>query len=507
MSATTSSVERRFRSSLKWAFLMNSGQRAIGMCTTFAMAALLGPHAFGVVSMAMVVVIFMAVFLEQGLSTAVIQRENLERAHLDAAFWMTMVWCLALGGIVVGMSGWWAAVNGEPELAKVMRVLAVLLPIWGLAVVQQSVLARRMQFKRLAVRTSVAAILGGGTGVALAAIGFGVWAIVAQELVTAGISLMLLWALSGWLPRARFSRKHARDLLSFSVYAFLGNLGSFLGRRCDILLIGLFFGTTVVGIYRLAERVVDGFVSATTRPVQQVSLPHFSRLQGNRGELEQAVRSSLRITSLTNVPMMLILVACAGFLIPLLGPRWVVGADALKLLALVGVAKAVILFTGPLLYALARPQVRTVMVWVLAAVSAGAFTAVGFTLADEPLSDQILGAAGSRAILFLLVFMPVNLAIVARSIGVSVPSLLPPFVVPTLAGLVAIGVVSGLDAVGAFESMPAGAALAAAGTAAILSAASVLLLDPEIRAQAARAVGRSGRRGPRPGPESLGDVA
>jgi O-antigen/teichoic acid export membrane protein len=154
--------------------------------------------------------------------------------------------------------------------------------------------------------------------------------------------------------------------------------------------------------------------------------------------------SSLRITSITNVPTMLILVACADYLIPLLGDRWEAGTAVLKLLALVGVAKAVILFTGPLLYALAKPQVRTVMVWVLAAISASTFTAVGLVLTDEPPAEQVLGAAGSRAILFVLVFIPVNLAIVSRATGLPLRALVPPFAVPTLSGLVAIGVVWGL---------------------------------------------------------------
>jgi O-antigen/teichoic acid export membrane protein len=506
MDETAPSGDHGVRSSLRWAFLMSSGQRAIGMVATFVLAALLGPHAFGIVSMALVVVIFMQVFVEQGMSTAVVQRGELKRAHLDAAFWMTVVWCLLLAALVVGLSGWWAGVNDQPQLVEVTRVLAILLPIWGLSVVQTAVLQRKMEFKRLALRTSVAAILGAVVGVTLAVLGFGVWSLVAQELSTAVVSLALLWALSGWLPRLRFSRSHARDLLSFSIYAFLGNLGSFLGRRSDILMIGLFMGPTVVGIYRLADRTVDGIVAVTTRPVQLVSLPHFSRLQGDRRALQQAVGSALRLTSITNVPTLLILVACADFLIPLMGDRWAAGATALKLLALVGIAKAVILFTGPVLYAVSRPQIRTAMVWVLAAFSATAFAVVGLSLRHQPTHDQIVGIAGSRAILFVLLFIPVNLAIVARCTGLAVGPLVKPFVVPTLAGLLAVGVVAGLESTGFLDALPGGVALVVAGAAAVLVAGgTLLLLDPEIRARAARLRHRVLSR-PRPVQESLGDV-
>jgi PST family polysaccharide transporter len=479
------STERRFRSSLKWAFLMNIGQRGIGMVSTFVIAALLGPRAFGLVAMAMVVVLFMQVFLEQGISTAVIQRESLEREHLDSAFWMTIAWCLLLGGVVVGVSGWWASLNDEPDLEAVTRVLSILLLIQGLTVVQQALLQRRMQFKRLALRSNVAAMVGGVTGIALAATGFGVWALVTQELVIAFVSLALLWSLSGWVPGFRFSRQHARHLLGFSVYAFLGNLGSFVNRRSDTLLIGVFLGSTVVGLYRLADRLVEAIVSATTRPVQSVSLSHFSRLQGDQAALQQAVRSSIRITALTNVPVMFILVACADYLMPMLGPEWVPAADALKLLAIVGIAKALILFTGPLLYALAKPHIRTIMVWGLAAISVGAFAATGAALQGHSIDDQVLWTAAVRAALFTLVFIPINLAIVTHYTNLRLSSLSPEFIAPNMSGLAAVAVVLALTPV--LDRIPNAAAFASSIIAAVVTASVVLfLLDPRVRRYAAR---------------------
>jgi PST family polysaccharide transporter len=491
-------VERRFRVSLKWAFVMGSGQRIVGLGSTFALAAILGPRAFGLVSMAMVFILLVQVFLEQGISTALIQREKLEREHLDSAFWMTIGWCILLAGAAVGLSEWWASVNGEPELVPVIRVLAVLVPIQGLTIVQQALLQRNMRFKKLAFRSTLAAVVGAAAGLTLAITGFGVWSLVVQEIVTASAGLVLLWAVSGWLPRARFSVRHARDLLGFSVHAFLGNLGSFVNRRSDALLLGVFFGPTVVGLYRLADRLVEGLLSVSTRPVQQVSLPHFSRLQSDRPALQKAVASCMRITSLTTVPPMLVVVACAAFIMPVLGPDWVPAADALKLLALVGVAKAIILFTGPLLYAVSKPQVRTIMVWTLAIASAASFAVVGVALSDQPVTEQVLGSAATRAILFVILFIPVNLAIVARFTGVRVASLIPHFVVPTGAGLGAVAAVAGLESASVLDALPAGAALAAAAAVAITVAATIVLLfDRGLRARVMR-LGRaiSGRATP-----------
>ena len=92
----------------------------------------------------------------------------------------------------------------------------------------------------------------------------------------------------------RFSRRHARDLLGFSSHVLLANLGGFVNRRADALLVGVFFGPVVVGVYRLADRFVDLLLDLTMRPVGMVSLPFFSRLQHDRENLRNAVATCMR---------------------------------------------------------------------------------------------------------------------------------------------------------------------------------------------------------------------
>ena len=91
--------------------------------------------------------------------------------------------------------------------------------------------------------------------------------------------MALIWGMTTWHPRFRFSPRHARDLLGFSVSVFAANLAGFLNRRADALLIGVFFGPVAVGVYRIADRVVDVVLDVTMRPIGLVALPVLSRLQ------------------------------------------------------------------------------------------------------------------------------------------------------------------------------------------------------------------------------------
>jgi teichuronic acid exporter len=463
---------RTFLGALKWAFAMNWGQRALGAFFTFVLAALLGPHDFGVVAIAMIYIALAQVFLEQGFSTALIQREDLEPDHLDSAFWLNLVWCLVLAGLTVALSGWWAALNGAPELRAVVSVLSLLLVFEGLNIVQQAYLQRAGDFKKLAVRTNIAALLGGVAGVALALAGAGVWALVAQQLAMDAIALVLIWILSPWRPARRFSRRHARDLLGFSFHVFFANLGGFVNRRSDALLLGVFFGPVVVGIYRLADRFVDLLYDLTTRPVMLISLPLFSRLQQDREHLRDALETCLRLTLLLTVPTLLVLAACSDFLLAVIGPEWEAGAG-----------KAVIAFTGPLLFALGRPGFRAVMLWLLGAASATAVVAVASVLQSASAERQILGVALSRAVLFLLVFVPVNLLIVDRLTGFRLRAFAAMAAAPAAAGAAAVGAVFVLREATAIETIPPVAGLMIAGGFAVATAAATLvLLDARARA-------------------------
>lgn len=467
---------RTFLGSLKWAFAMNWGQRSLSAVFTVVLAALLGPHDFGVVAIALVYIQFSYVFLEQGLSTAVIQRESLKPEHLHAAFWMNLAACVVLAAVAVAVSGWWADVNGAPELRDVLPVMSLFLVFEGLMIVQDAYLQRHGQFKKLAVIWNVAALVGGVLGVALALAGAGVWALVVQLLSMDATALVLVWIVSPWKPALRFSPRHARDLVGFSFHVLVANLGGFVNRRADALLVGVFFGPVVVGIYRLADRFVDLLLELTMRPVGIVSLPFFSRLQRDRENLRNAVATCMRVTLIASVPTLLALAACSDFLLAVIGPEWSAGADALKLLALAGIGKAIISFTGPLLFAVGRPAFRAAMLWLFGAASAGAVVAVAGVLESASEEQQIFGVALSRAVLFLVVFVPINLVVVERLTRFGLREFVVMAAAPTAAGSAAVAVVVALREATAIESIPPFPGVVIAGVLAVGAAVGVLLL-------------------------------
>lgn len=488
--------ERSAGNALGWAFALTWGQRGFTILFTVLLAGILGPEAFGIVAMAGVFIAIVWLVEEQGVTTAIVQRENLEDEHLDSAFWINLVFCLALAGIVVALSGVWADLNDTPELQPVVSVLAIALVIWGLSIVQEGVLQRRLQFRALAIRANVSAFAGGVTGLVAALAGAGVWALVIQQLTLAAVSATLLWLASDWRPRLRFSKRHARDIVGFSTSVFVANVGAFVAGRGDILLMGLFFSPAVVGVYRLAGRLVDALLELTTRPVGIVSLPHFSRLQNDRAALRTTVSSYMRLVTLTTVPALLVLAASSEYVLAVIGPEWEVGADAMRLLCVVGIVKGLVQFTGPLLFAVAKPLMRALMIWVIAGVNVAVVSVVGAALAGASEPDQLAGMSGARALVWLAVVAPLNLFVIYRLAGLSPLAIAPWLAPPLAAGLASAAVVEGLAAVGLVDGTPPLVQLVVIGGAALGAALAVLLaLEPRAREHIAQLRARLARTG------------
>lgn len=482
---------QRFRRSLKWAFLMTWSMRLMTTVLTVVLAALLGPREFGVVAIATIVIAFLTLLVEQGFVTAIVQRENLEPGHLDAAFWMNMGSSALLMVICIALSGWWADLNNVPEVEPMVMVLSVVLILRGLTRVQVGVLQRAMDFKSLGIRTNLATLTGGVIGIGLAVAGAGAWALVAQTLVYEAVSVVALYTVSDWRPRFRFSLDAARDLFGYSISVFFANFAGFFYRQSDALLLGVFCSPQVVGIYRLCDRLVATVLEVTMRPINVASLPYFSRLQNAPDELRGAVAWTIRLALSIAIPVLLIVAASSPWVLGAVGEEWVLGATALKLLCVVGIAKSMINFVGPLLFAVDRPRIRAWTMWGLAAISTGTVVAAGLSVENSDDTSQLLTMSLSRALVFVAIVIPINLLVVHRVTGFSPRTMLAWLPAPLVSGGVALGAGQLLETTGALDGVSRFAALVVAGAVTTVACAVTFLsLDARARQELSRLLRR-----------------
>jgi O-antigen/teichoic acid export membrane protein len=405
-------------SAVRWSFVMDGGRQAITTLTTLVLAALLGPEAFGLIAMALVYVSLLELLLKQGMGAAIVQREELRRSHLDTAFWLVVAAAAVLTAVGVILSGPWAAANRTPELRPVVIALTALVPLHALMVVQEAVLRRGMRFRLLALRSNASVLVGGVVGIALAVSGAGVWALVAQQLTAGAVGVLVLWTVSSWRPRPTFSRQAASDLLRFSSGSLLGSLGVFVVNRADALLIGLFFGPAVVGLYRLASRLIEAVVGATVSALMSVSLPELSRVQRDPARFTEGVLRFTWMSAVLTLPVLGALAGASDAVLRLIGVEWAPAAPALRLLCIAGAVRALFAFTGPMLQALGRPFEQAAIAWLVGLLGSLGFVVAGVLVRGASTTSQLRGLALSQALLYGLVFGAICLWLLRRRAGV-----------------------------------------------------------------------------------------
>ena len=491
------SKPKSMQTALKWAFIMSWGPSTIASLLTLVLAMYLGPEEYGIVAIAALYMQFNKMFLEGGLGAAIVQRKHLDPEHLDAVFWITLILSMALMGICWVVAPYWAGVNHDAaQVTNILRIMAFVMPIQGLTVVQESLLEKTMDFKSLAIRSNVAALVGGLVGLGMAIRGWGAYALVGEDIVGAILRLALLWGLSTWRPTWTFSWPHLKELWGFSVYVLLGQIGTFVQRRSDAILIGVFFGPAAVGIYRLADRLINMVIEVATRPFVMVVLPQFSHLQDDIPALRKSVKQSVGASAMLTMPLLAILAGLSFLICQALGARgkddWAKADHVIQILAMVGAARAVTLFVGPLVQSINKPRMFMTMSWGLAGLNTVSFCITGWWLGGH--SDvqwQAMGVAIARAGVFLLVYMPLCLWIMARICKMTMREILRSMVTATFVSLIVFSVGLVLDYAARFipvKHMWSKMGLLAVGGLITTSLAIYLMikLDPKVREFALR---------------------
>jgi len=474
--------KKSFLNALKWSYTGSWGERGFSALFTFILAGILGPRDFGMVAICLVYVAFLQMFLDQGLAAALIQREDLEREHLDAVFWMNLALGLVLVLLSIASSRKWASVNHSPEIAHILPVASLSILLEALAVVQMALLRREMDFKSLSIRKNAAVLLGGPVGIAMAFAGARVWSLVGQQITRDLVGLLLLWKFSSWRPRFRFSWRHLRSLLGFSIPNFTAQLALFGGGQADSVVLGVLFGPVAVGLYRVADRAVDSVVTTATASVQAVSLPEFSRLQKEPDELRKSVLTCIRLTSAATLPALAGLAAVGVPLMALIGPKWSPASEVVKILSALSCLLVFTFFTGPLLQALGRPRHLAALEWARTVLSVTLLAAAGLMVRNRPVQWQISGIAGARLATGALFVVPVFVYLLIRLSGVSLREIVVAVTPSAVSALAIVGVVTAVGSSPWFRTAKPLALLAAdVAAGAVVGIAVLLALEGDLR--------------------------
>ena len=269
---------------------------------SLTLARLLSPQEFGLIGMALVFVSFSQIFVDVGFTQGLIQSNKNEGITYNSVFILNVVMGFLMSALIFFFAPFiedyfWSENIGGPRLAEIVRWLSVIPVISAFGGVKGALLVRDLDFKALTLRKILSNFLGGVSGVVLALLGYGVYALVTQQLLTAIFLTSFLWLRRGWKPRLEFSYHEIKNLMSFSGYVFLNNLLRRFFLKLDTLFVGKYFSVEVLGYYSRAESLNSMITEYTSGSLGSVLFPYFSKIQGDSKLFESRYLEVIKISS------------------------------------------------------------------------------------------------------------------------------------------------------------------------------------------------------------------
>ena len=333
------SLKQKAASGMAWTAVQKYAKMGIQFISGIILARLLTPYDYGCIGMLSIFMVLAEAFIDGGFGAALIQKKQPTQADYSTIFFWNIGMAVVMYAVLFLCAPAIARFYDIPLLRDVLRVQGLVLFIYAFNIVQRNQLKKQLNFKVLSIVTIVTSLIALSVTIVLAYKGFGVWALVAQYLITAAVPAIVFWFFIKWRPVWTFSRQSFRELFGFGFYMFLTHLIEQFSTQLTGLVIGKVYRPATLGYYSKAlstERLASHTISSI---MSQVTYPLYAEVQDDRAVLINMIRRLTMTISYITFPMMFILMMIARPMFVLLySERWVQSIPYFQVLCIAGLA-------------------------------------------------------------------------------------------------------------------------------------------------------------------------
>ena len=311
-------------SNFLWRFAERCGAQLVQFVVSIILARILAPEVYGFVALITVFTTILNVFVDSGMANALIQKKETDDLDFSTVFYFNMGMCLVLYLAIFFMAPGLARFYKKTELVPVIRVLCLTIVISGLKNVQQAYVSRNMQFKRFFFSTIIGTAGSAVVGIAMACMGFGIWALVGQQLFNICIDTLILWITVKWRPKKMFSFNRLKSLFAFGWKLLVSALLDTIYNNLRQLLIGRFYSSADLAYFNRGKQFPYLIITNINTSIDSVLLPAMSREQDDVSRVRTMTKRAIKTSTYIISPMMIGLVACSEPLVRfLLTEKWI----------------------------------------------------------------------------------------------------------------------------------------------------------------------------------------
>lgn len=393
--------------------------RGLNVISAIILARLLVPEDFGLMAMAMALVVFSQGTTQTGFESALIQKQERPEDFLDTAWTFELARCMVLFMILFLVAPLFATFFNEPRAVTILRVISLTLVFQGLRNIGVVYFRKNLDFKKQVVLDVVPAIVNSFVVLSLAYAFRNVWALVFSSLIASVVACFISYVMHPYRPRLDFNRKRAGNLFNFGKWILGASIILVIWEQGITMFVGKYLGIPILGFFNRAGVFSTIIFLQIGEIAWRVGYPAYSQLQHHPEKLRQAYLKTLQILTFVGIPMAGgLFVLSYDFVHLFLTDKWLPIVPLMQILCLQGILNLISTPAIITFQATGRPGIGT-------KISAVGLIILAITV--YPLSSW-WGATGAVAALFLsaLITSPIAWYLAIKMIGCSLEEFLKP---------------------------------------------------------------------------------
>lgn len=339
------------KTGLKWSVIDQIMRLLITLVISGVLSRVLTPAEYGLLGMVTVVIGFLNVFKDLGLGSSIIQKQGVTDIEQSSIFWLNVTVGIILMLLLIFTAPWIAGFFNEPQLTIFIRVMSLNFVIGSMAIVPDALIQKAIDFKSYFYRNFGTIIAGGLLGIYLAYMGFGVWALIGQNMFTTFAELIIGFRMVKWRPQLTFNKNSLKSHLHYSLPLLGDSSVNYWVRNIDNLLVGKFLGPISLGVYNRAYSLMLLPVRQISSTLSRVMFPSFALIQSDKKLIWDQYGKMMSIVAVFSFPLMIILgVYARECVLVVYGYQWMEVVPLFRILCLLGAVQSIAAIAAPVYY-------------------------------------------------------------------------------------------------------------------------------------------------------------
>lgn len=319
-------------SALIWSSADKVLTNGFALIISILLARIIDPSEYGVIAIASIFTVLLSLFVEPGMTSALIQKKNCDRLDYSTILTFNLVIGAALYVILffsAGAIGQWFELQ---VLSSVLQVLGLQILVGGVSSVQIAYVQKNMLFRRYFACSFTSVLVAAAIAIAMAYQGMGVWALVAYSLIRTLVNTVMTFLLFHCHFGLRFSKERFAAMFPFAGKMLFAKFIDQGYVEVTQTIIGKAYSSTELAFYNKGKSFPDLLINNLNSALGNVMFPYFSNLQDEFEKLKASLRASVKMTSFICMPILAGLIACASnFISVVLTDTWIDSVPFLQL--------------------------------------------------------------------------------------------------------------------------------------------------------------------------------